>query len=143
MLLFKVGNVLACQRLLYASVHAFASEGFGDVGEVVGSAFNGDGVFAAAGGLQQADVGVDACAFGSIKQVAIGGQSVLYGQQQADQMFRFSDEMTRALCSIPSNVFLFLFVLAGYYLLKRFPPKPKREAKMMDPSEDPDSLDDL
>lgn len=75
MLLFKVGNVLACQRLLYASVHAFASEGFGDVGEVVGSAFNGDGVFAAAGGLQQADVGADACAFGSIKQVAIGGKA--------------------------------------------------------------------
>ncbi|MEA4928825.1 MAG: hypothetical protein VB104_09130 [Candidatus Limiplasma sp.] len=69
--------------------------------------------------------------------------SLLYGQEQANQMFRFSDEMTRALCSIPSNVFLFLFALAGYFLLKRFPPKPKREAKTVDPAEDPDSLDDL
>lgn len=44
--------------------------------------------------------------------------SMLYGQEQADAIFRFSDELTRSVSAIPSNVFLGLFILAGYFIMK-------------------------
>ncbi len=43
---------------------------------------------------------------------------MVYGREKAEGLFRFADELTRALYSIPSNVFLGLLVLAGYFVMK-------------------------
>lgn len=68
----------------------------------------------------------------------------LYGQEQANQLFFNSDELTRAICSIPSNIFLFLFVLIGYFVIKRLPVKPKDpNAKKGDSALDQDRFDDM
>lgn len=45
--------------------------------------------------------------------------TLIYGREQAETLFRFSDELTRAFYAIPSNIFLALFVLAGYFIMKK------------------------
>ena len=45
--------------------------------------------------------------------------TVIFGREQAETFFRFTDELTRAFYAIPSNVFLALFVLAGYFIMKK------------------------
>ncbi len=44
---------------------------------------------------------------------------LLYGREQAEILFRFADEQVRALYTIPSTIFLALFVLAGSFVFKR------------------------
>lgn len=70
--------------------------------------------------------------------------SSMYGQEQANQMFFSSDELTRAISSVPSNIFLFLFALVGYFLMKHIRPKPKDpNAKKGDSTLDQDRFDDM
>lgn len=42
----------------------------------------------------------------------------LYGREAAERLFTSADGLTRALYSSPSNVFLGLFVVAGYFIMK-------------------------
>lgn len=44
--------------------------------------------------------------------------TVVYGRENAETLFRFSDDVTRALISIPSNVFFALMVFAGTFIMK-------------------------
>lgn len=53
--------------------------------------------------------------------------TAIYGREQAEQLFRFSDELTRAFYAIPSNVFLLLFVIAGYFIMKKVNRKRKEQ----------------
>ena len=49
--------------------------------------------------------------------------SALYGREQAESLFTSPDGLTRAINATPSNVFLALFVLAGYLLIKFYQKK--------------------
>ena len=53
--------------------------------------------------------------------------SALYGRESAEALFTSPDGLTRALYSIPSNMFLGLLILASYFVMKRI--QKKKDAK--------------
>jgi hypothetical protein len=53
--------------------------------------------------------------------------ALLYGWEEAEKLFRFSDELKRSIYTIPSTVFLALFVLSGYFIMKTV--REKRKSK--------------
>jgi len=53
--------------------------------------------------------------------------TALYNRESAEALFTSADGLTRAINSIPSNVFLGLFILAGYYIMKLI--QKKKDAK--------------
>lgn len=55
--------------------------------------------------------------------------TVVYDQQKATELIYSSDDLTKGLTSAPSNIFFAVFILIGYFVLKQFKKRKRKDGE--------------